>query len=80
MKDLTKHIKELFSGNGGVELTTVHKSKGLEWDTVYILGRDKLMPSMKATKDWQIQQEKNLIYVAITRAQKTLIDVELPRK
>ena len=56
-------------------LSTVHKSKGREWQTVYILDRAKLMPSKFARQDWQKEQEKNLIYVAVTRSQGTLIEV-----
>jgi superfamily I DNA/RNA helicase len=53
-------------------LSTVHKAKGQEWPVVAIL-RSDLMPSFWATKDWQIQQEANLQYVAWTRAQHTLL-------
>lgn len=60
-----------------VTLSTVHKSKGREWNTVYILGRNKYMPSTYAHKDWQINQENNLIYVAITRSKETLIEISV---
>jgi superfamily I DNA/RNA helicase len=56
-------------------LSTVHKSKGREWTRVYLLGRQQFMPSPYAKKDWQLVQEKNLEYVAITRAMSELIDV-----
>jgi len=56
-------------------LSTVHKSKGREWKRVYILGRQRFMPSPYAKKDWQLEQEKNLEYVAITRAIEEMIDV-----
>lgn len=56
-------------------LSTVHKSKGREWKRVYILGRRRFMPSPYAKKDWQMEQELNLEYVAITRAIEELIDV-----
>lgn len=56
-------------------LSTVHKSKGREWHTVYILDRAKYMPSPFARQEWQKQQENNLIYVAVTRSQGTLVDV-----
>lgn len=55
----------------GVQLSTIHKAKGLEADNVYILC-SSLMPSKLAVKDWEIKCEKNLVYVAITRAKKTL--------
>jgi len=49
----------------------VHKAKGLEWLRVFILDRDR-MPSRWARRDWQVQQEENLIYVAYTRAKEEL--------
>lgn len=58
-------------------LSSVHKSKGLEWPTVYLLGRNLFMPSKFATQPWMLEQEKNLIYVAITRAQQTLVEVTI---
>lgn len=59
-------------------LSTVHKSKGREWPRVILLGREELMPSRWARQEWQMQQERNLEYVAITRAQDRLILVPLP--
>lgn len=71
-------IAKLFddSNRGLLTLATVHKSKGLEWPTVFILDRDKYMPSKFARLPWQRQQEHNLIYVAITRAKHTLNYIE----
>lgn len=56
-------------------LSTIHKSKGREWKRVYILGRNKYMPSPYAKKEWQKEQERNLEYVAVTRALEELIMV-----
>lgn len=50
-------------------LSTVHKSKGREWLRVFILGRYEFMPSPWARQEWQQEQERNLIYVAVTRSQ-----------
>ena len=58
-------------------LCTAHKSKGREWHRVYLLGRNKYMPSKFARQDWQVEQENNLIYVAVTRAKSELIEVEV---
>jgi len=57
-----------------VTLCSVHRSKGLEWERVFLLGREELM-GRECRQYWQTQQEVNLIYVAVTRAQKTLFDV-----
>lgn len=59
-----------------VTLSTIHKAKGREWDRVYILGFDRYMPSAWARQPWQMVQENNLIYVAITRAQRELVYTE----
>ena len=56
-------------------LSSIHKSKGLEWPTVYLLGRNAWMPSKFATQDWMLDQEHNLTYVAITRAKEILYEV-----
>lgn len=72
--DLPKAIDELFAQQpGAVQFATVHKAKGLEWPTVAILDFDRLMPSKFAVDGWQLQQEYNLIYVAITRAKRDLL-------
>lgn len=77
--DLEVMIVEMFAdnvaGKGLITLCSTHKSKGLEWDTVYLLGRDQLMPSKFAVQPWQVDQEINLIYVAVTRAKDTLVEV-----
>lgn len=52
-------------------LSTIHKAKGQEWPQVALISRH-LIPSFYATKDWQLLQEDNLLYVAITRAKQTL--------
>lgn len=56
-------------------LSTIHKSKGREWDRVFILGRARYLPSPWARKEWQQVQEANLEYVALTRSKDTLVDV-----
>ena len=56
----------------GVVFSTVHKAKGLQSPTVYILNPE-LMPSAHASSDWEIQQEENIQYVAYTRAQVQLV-------
>lgn len=55
------------TASGRIILSTVHKAKGLEYDTVFILDRH-LIPSKYAKRPEQQRQERNLMYVAITRA------------
>lgn len=58
-------------------LATAHRSKGREWQRVFILGYDQLMPSRWARQDWQMIQEENLKYVAVTRSQHELVIVNV---
>jgi len=55
----------------GVVFCTIHRSKGMETDSVFIL-RPDLIPHPAAKIDWQRDQEMNLKYVAITRAKQHL--------
>jgi DNA helicase-2/ATP-dependent DNA helicase PcrA len=59
-----------------VTFCTGHKSKGLEAERVFWLGRSEC-PAKWARKDWQRQQELNLCYVITTRAMTELYFVEL---
>lgn len=59
-------------------LCTIHKSKGLEAQRVFVLD-DWLMPSKWARQAWQVTQEFNLMYVAYTRAQSDLIFIDTKR-
>jgi DNA helicase-2/ATP-dependent DNA helicase PcrA len=70
-------IANLFADDvkGVVTLCTYHRSKGREWPRVLLLEHGSRCPSPRAKKDWEIRQENNLAYVAITRAQKTLVYV-----
>jgi len=70
--DLKNKIKMIFTDEiQGIVLSTVHKIKGLEADRVFII-RPDLLP-MQTPKAWQAMQEKNLQYVAYTRAKLDLI-------
>lgn len=66
-------IKRLFATDGAphLVLSTIHKAKGLEWENVFFLDRG-LCPLPWALAPWEKQQEKNLVYVAITRAKTNL--------
>lgn len=81
--DLQSKIEGMFSDSPdgrpaqNLTLCTVHKSKGLEWDNVYLLGRGAYMPSRFARQAWQMEQENNLCYVAVTRAKKVLTEVSV---
>jgi DNA helicase-2/ATP-dependent DNA helicase PcrA len=53
-----------------VTLSTIHSAKGLEWHTVFVLWvADGRFPSMYGVKDdADIEEERRLMYVAVTRA------------
>lgn len=73
---LTRKIQTIFSDEGStVVFSSIHKAKGLEADNVFVI-KPSLMPSKYATRDWELIQEKNLQYVAFTRAKKNLYMVE----
>lgn len=57
--------------NDLIHLSTVHRAKGLECENVFILC-PSLMPSKLARADWEIESEKNIVYVAWSRAKNTL--------
>lgn len=80
--DLQASIRELFGDTipgqvpNVIVLSTIHKSKGREWDKVYLLDKEGTLPSRYARKEWQLVQEENLEYVAITRSKKELIYIQ----
>jgi DNA helicase II / ATP-dependent DNA helicase PcrA len=61
-----------------LKLSTVHRSKGREWNTVVLIGRNRYMPSPYAKTKEDKQSERNVEYVAITRAKRELVMVEVP--
>jgi DNA helicase-2/ATP-dependent DNA helicase PcrA len=57
----------------GVTLASLHAAKGLEWDAVWLVGlADGTLPIQHATTPEQIEEERRLLYVGITRARRHL--------
>ncbi|WP_214412732.1 ATP-dependent DNA helicase UvrD2 [Sphaerisporangium fuscum] len=53
----------------GVTLASLHAAKGLEWDAVFLVGlTDGMMPIIYAESPEQIEEERRLLYVGVTRA------------
>lgn len=59
--------------NYGINIVTMHGSKGLEYDVVFIPDANQgLMPSANAIRQNEIEEERRIFYVAMTRAKKFL--------
>ncbi|MFF0587952.1 ATP-dependent DNA helicase UvrD2 [Streptomyces sp. NPDC003781] len=57
----------------GVTLASLHSAKGLEWDVVFLVGvAEGMMPITYAKTDEQIEEERRLLYVGVTRARERL--------
>jgi DNA helicase-2/ATP-dependent DNA helicase PcrA len=56
-----------------VKLTTVHQAKGLEYDVVFVLGlADGQFPGRRSIEAGDVEEERRLFYVAVTRAKDEL--------
>jgi DNA helicase-2/ATP-dependent DNA helicase PcrA len=57
----------------GVTLASLHAAKGLEWDAVFLVGLvDGTMPINHANTPAQVEEEKRLLYVGVTRSRRHL--------
>ncbi len=75
---ITQKINEVFSDKKeGVIFSTVHRAKGDEAERVFILN-PQLMPSKYAKSSEEIQQERNCMFVALSRAKNTMVFVGGP--
>ena len=73
IKEFQTEIESLFSDEKSpIELSTIHRAKGLENDNVFIIKPKTLPLRWKNQTKEQAQQERNLKYVCITRAKKKL--------
>lgn len=70
---LKKQSQNLWTGKG-ISLLTIHGAKGLEYDTVYIISANEgSIPYKKAQINNEIEEERRLFYVAMTRAKRQLV-------
>lgn len=59
--------------NDGVNICTMHGAKGLEYETVFVIDvNEGIIPYHKAVLDSEIEEERRMFYVAMTRAKKKL--------
>lgn len=58
-----------FGVEGAIEMSTIHGAKGREWQYVFVIGvADKVLPDYRSTSAKKLSEERNLLFVAITRA------------
>ena len=73
---LMRDIDNMDEGNNSVTITTVHSAKGLEFPVVFVVGlTDGMFPLSRAINSPNpddMEEERRLMYVAMTRAQKKL--------
>ena len=73
LRDLLEQQEEEEASDDSVQLMTLHASKGLEFPHVFIIGmEEKLLPHRASIDDGNIEEERRLAYVGITRARQTL--------
>lgn len=70
---LAKNLDQISQENNQVLIITIHQSKGLEFDHIFIAGMcEQEFPSYFSLRDNKLEEEKRLFYVALTRAKKQL--------
>lgn len=75
VEEILTTIEDIFSDEKGVGVTfsTIHRSKGMEENNVFILDSANLLSSRPGEKPWMTQQNKNVKYVGVTRSRNNLI-------
>ncbi|GAA1461318.1 ATP-dependent DNA helicase UvrD2 [Nocardiopsis exhalans] len=69
----TRMATEHAPGFEGVTIASLHSAKGLEWDAVFLVGlTEGMMPIIYAETDEQVEEERRLFYVGVTRARSSL--------
>lgn len=71
---MTRYVDQLLDDDPRIPVLTIHQSKGLEFDTVFIAGLfEGELPRRRSLQENRLKEEQRLFYVALTRARKQLI-------
>ncbi len=72
--DVATNKLSVISNQSSVNLMTIHLAKGLEFNKVFVAGcNEGLLPHNRSLKNaWEVEEERRLMYVAMTRAMKEL--------
>lgn len=72
-KELNRQARERWEQKDCVELSTMHSAKGLEYDTVIIMDANEgITPHKKSVLKADMEEERRMFYVAVTRAKRKL--------
>lgn len=72
-KELERQYREQGEQKESVTLATLHSAKGLEYESVYLIDvNEGIMPYKKAVLDADVEEERRMFYVGMTRAKKNL--------
>lgn len=72
-KDKTIRGQDMKENKASIVLQTIHAAKGLEYDTVFVIGlQEGILPHKKAMTKNEMEEERRLLYVAMTRAKNRL--------
>ena len=73
IEDLKIEIDKIFSDDDApITLSTCHRAKGLEAERIFIYHPQHMPLTWRNQQDWQLEQEENLLYVALTRSKSEL--------
>jgi DNA helicase-2/ATP-dependent DNA helicase PcrA len=73
-KNIKMQAQQMEKNRNGITLMTMHGAKGLEYDQVYVISANEgITPYKKAETEEEIEEERRLFYVAMTRAKKKLV-------